>query len=190
VVRRRFLDMVSSQEPLYRLMAVYGLQRLNDRSALESIRPLIHDPEPEVRKMALQALQTLAADMSCELSTIGACLLDESKEVRQAAVSILGRSACAEEAAPYLRQALQDEDDWVKVRALEALAKMPGQITTDTVVSLLETSNKLLTIKAIETLEKIGGERAFKRLLQVLQEEDADIRQTAEQALDRMKAHS
>jgi HEAT repeat protein len=190
VVRRRFLDMVSSQEPLYRLMAVYGLQQLNDRSALESIRPLIHDPEPEVRKMALQALQTLAAEMSCELSTIGACLLDESKEVRQAAVSILGRSACAEEAAPYLRQALQDEDDWVKVRALEALAKLPGQITTETVVSLLETSNKLLKIKAIETLEKIGGERAFKLLLQVLQEEDADIRQSAEQALDRMKAHS
>jgi HEAT repeat protein len=190
VVRRRFLDMVGSQEPLYRLMAVYGLKQLQDRSALDSIRPLIHDPEPDVRKMALQALQALAGDLSSELFTIGTCVLDESKQVRQAAVNILGQSECTREAAPYLRQALEDEDDWVKVRALEALAKMPGHITTETVVSLLETPNKLLKIKAIETLEKIGGERAFKWLLQILQEEDADIRQSAEQALDRMKAHS
>ncbi len=190
VVRSRFRDMLGSEKPLYRLMAVYGLQQLGDRLALKSIRPLLEDPEPEVRKTALQALHTLAENTSAELETVGSCLLDQSKEVRLAAVSLLGQSKPDQEAASYLLQALEDEDDWVKVRALEALAKMPDHMSTETVVSLLETSNKLLKIKAIETLEKIGGQGAFKQLLQVLQDEDEDIRQSAEQALDRMKAHS
>ncbi|AXQ55539.1 HEAT repeat domain-containing protein [Streptomyces koyangensis] len=80
------------------------------------------DPEPAVRVRAVRAL----SDCDGALDLLLAASTDEDDEVREAAVTLLGRHSADEEAFDGLLRALEDESPDVRIRAI---ASLPDAVT-------------------------------------------------------------
>lgn len=106
--------------------------------------------------------------------------------MRQTVVEIMGK-CFSPEILPHLVQALHDDDDWVKVRALEALGQHRVKEAIPDVVALMENPNKLIAIRAIECLGNIGGTSAFRALLAVSGGEDYELMDAAEAAIAKIQ---
>ncbi|AGW11965.1 HEAT repeat domain-containing protein [Megalodesulfovibrio gigas] len=185
-VLARFRELFRSSTMLDRLMAVYVFGKLNVHECLEELREALEDPAPEIRKLALDGLRGVCDSAESVLPAVLARLSDENRDVRLAVVEVLGQ--CCVDVMPYMEQALLDEDDWVKVRALEALAQRREAESVRLVAPLLQHENTLVAIKAVEALGDIGGEAAFRLLLEALTSDNPDVAAAAEAAVDRFKS--
>jgi hypothetical protein len=111
-------------------------------------------------------------------------LRDADPERRLAAVTMLGAS---EDPAvlPTLEQALSDEDEEVRMAAIQSLADFTGDAPIDllakVVVSDPSADNRY---EALQTLSDIGGERATSAIQKALNDPDEDVRSLAEGMLD------
>jgi HEAT repeat protein len=180
-----FMDMVASPEPERRWLAYYGLGNMEDGGQIDTLRQGLQDDNPDVRTVALQGFAAHCRNDDSIIREIRSFLADESREVRLEVVSALQGCSHDDVKEPLL-EALKDDDDWVRIRALEGLVA-GGFADPSLVVGLLDSRNTLLKIKAIEALGDVGGEEAFQQLLELMQDEDADIRSAAEEALFRIR---
>jgi len=182
----RFRDMARSDEPIERLMAVFALGKIDPASNLEVLKAALEDEIPDIRKVALEAVATLCAPEGEGLDLLVSRLSDESREVRIAVVEQIGHCSLGE-GTGYLIQALDDPDDWVRIRALEALGMRMSQEAVPKLVELLQSPNKLVALKVMETLGDIGGNVAFRALLEVLSGSDAELTAAAEDAITKIQ---
>jgi HEAT repeat protein len=185
-VRNRFLAMAEGSAVLDRLMGVYGLGRIDARKYKQTLLRALSDESPDIRKIGLEALGAVMDD-----EDVPAALLrmahDEVPEVRQALVETLG-AAETEQIRAFLFEALGDEDDWVRIRAVDALARKRDVGVAPAIIPLLEDPNQVVVMKVVGALGRIGGQAAFKALLGTLSHNDPGIQAAAEQALDQMQA--
>ncbi len=187
-VVRRFQAMSTAEDPVDRLMALYGLGQIDARvHAAELLRGL-SDESADVRKICLESLGGLAHDERI-VSALLNLAHDEVPEVRLALVETMG-SICSDEARDYLLRALEDEDDWVRIRAVDALAECGFARSAPAIIALLEDRNQLVVIKVLAALGRIGGQAAFRALMAALNSDDPEIQEAAEQALDVLQSHS
>ncbi|MFP4392342.1 MAG: HEAT repeat domain-containing protein [Desulfohalobiaceae bacterium] len=185
LVRARFQEMLQSKDPVAKIMGLYGLSQSKDSSVIGDAQQALQDQEPEVRKMALEAVAILGEYEPNVLPNLVCALNDPHPEVRLTLIKILGLIQ-AQEVEDYLLFALKDSDDWVKIRALEALVSRGYSRDVQSIIALLQSSSQMLRIKTIEALGKIGGEEAFHALLPLLEYEDQEIQATVETALNRI----
>ncbi|GAB7080285.1 HEAT repeat domain-containing protein [Megalodesulfovibrio paquesii] len=185
-VLERFRELFHSTVMMNRLMAVYVFSRTNVEESLDQLREALEDPAPEVRKLALEGLRSVCESMDTLIPAVLGRLSDENREVRLAVVEVLGQ--CCMDVTAYLEQALHDEDDWVKVRALEALAQRRDLDSVRFIAPFVQHENTLVAIKAVEALGDIGGESAFRALLEALTSDNPDVAAAAEAAVDRFKS--
>ena len=185
-VLTRFRELFRSHTMLDRLMAVYVFGKVNVQESLAELCEALEDPAPEVRRLALEGLRGVCDAAESILPAVIPRLSDENRDVRLAVVEVLGQ--CCVDVMPYMEQALRDEDDWVKVRALEALAQRREAEGVRLVAPLLLHENPLVAIKAVEALGDIGGEAAFRLLLESLTSDNPDVAAAAEAAVDRFKS--
>jgi HEAT repeat protein len=187
-VRQRFRTMLDSDDPVLRFMAVYGLGRLRDQGSMPGIRRALQDEEPDVRKIALEALCPLAGEQEDVLMDMLEALNDESPEVRKALVGILQQSTLpvAEE---KLREAMTDRDEWVCIRALESLMQRSNLSDQDVgfLMELFAESETILKLKIIDILGQLGGEASFKALFAILENENWEVQEAADRALTQIK---
>jgi len=111
----------------------------------------------------------------------------EMGEVRLAVVEQIGQHCSLGEGTKYLILALNDSDDWVKIRAMEALAMRSAKEAIPDLVGLLDSPNKLVALKVIETMGEIGGKVAFRALLEILNAEDQELAEAAESAISKIQ---
>jgi HEAT repeat protein len=183
---QRFREMARSEDPLDRLMAVYALGKIDLEGNLDQLKAALEDEVPDIRKVALEAVANLCGRDPEGMELLVSRLSDESREVRQAVVEQIGH--CPQSAGtPYLIQALDDPDDWVRIRAMEALGRRLSHEAVPRLVSLLESPNKLVALKVMETLGEIGGNVAFRSLLEVLNSEDQELTEAAEAAISKIQ---
>ncbi|MFO8031208.1 MAG: HEAT repeat domain-containing protein [Desulfohalobiaceae bacterium] len=185
LVGARFKEFLQSSESIYRVMALYGLSQSRNRAYLEDVQEALQDQEPEVRKMALEAVAVLGNYQPEVLPKLVGALDDPQPEVRLTLIKILGLIQ-THEVEDYLLSALQDTDDWVKIRALEALVDRGFRADIQSIIALLQSPSQMLKIKTIEALGQIGGEEAFQALLPLLQQKDVEIQTAVEKALGRI----
>lgn len=182
----RFRELFQGDDSTKRLMAVYALGRIDASANLELLKTALEDEGPEIRKHALEAISSLCYENSIWIDILAPRLLDESCDVRQTVVEIMGR-CFSPEIVPHLMHALGDDDDWVKVRALEVLGQHKVVAAIPDVMILLEYPNKLVAIRAIECLGSIGGTAAFQALLSISNSEDYELMEAAEAAISRIQ---
>lgn len=185
-VEARFVAMARDAAVVQRLMGVYGLGRLDPARHREILLWSLSDESPDVRKVGLEALAARIHDPGV-FKALMRMAHDEVSEVRLALVEVLGAS-CVDSAGPFLIEALGDEDDWVRIRAVDALANCRDTSHVASIVPLLEDANKLVVVKAISALGRLGGQAAFRALLNVLNTDDHEIQMAAEEALERIQA--
>ncbi len=181
-----FLQLMHSESPLQRMMAVYALSRFDMRQYMTELTAALRDPAPEVRKVAVEAFGN-----GCELSETYLDLLaermsDDSQDVRMAVVDTLG-SCTDERLQDVLLQGLNDPAPWVQVRCIEHIGEHHMTQAVDRLVALLADENQLILVKSIEALGKIGGEAAFRALLPLLDHPDRDLQEAAEAAVDSIR---
>jgi len=183
----RFRGLFESSEPLDRLMAVYGLGKLGVHEHIDVLRLALEDDIPDIRKVALEALGRECIHLPEYMPLLVPRLEDENREVRLAVVELMG--GCAhDDAVEHLLHALNDEDDWVRVRSAEALGAKREKGAVPRLVELLEDPNTLVALKAVEVLGQIGGQTAFRALLDVLNSDDQELVSAAEVAVERVQA--
>jgi len=186
-MRKRFQELFQSPEPIHRFMATYALGRLGAMENLEELKLALEDEVPDVRKVALESLGPVCNELGDDFSLMLARLSDEVREVRLAMVQLMGSQCCVPGVERHLLQALDDEDDWVRIRAVEALGERADANALPSIVPLLESDNKLLVLKVIQALGAIGGKTAFRSLLAMVDSDDPEMQEAAEEALARIK---
>lgn len=184
-VAARFASMAGQDVMVQRLMGVYGLGQLDARTHRSVLIAALGDESPDVRKIALEALGEIFDEPGVPEAALRMAH-DEVPDVRLALVEILGRRDIAGGEA-YLFEALADDDDWVRIRAIDALAGLQKPGHAIRIIPLLEDGNHLVVIKAVGALGRIGGQAAFRALLNMLSTDDPEIQGAVEQALDELQ---
>jgi len=186
-VKSKFREMLDSSNTMHRLMGIYALGELGDQAYIEDIRPALHDEVAEVRKTALESLAKLVDEANDYiLNDFITKLRDENKDVRLTAVDLLGKFQYSQEVRNCLLETLQDPDDWVIIRTLDDLVKNGCLTDVDKVIELLDNSTQLVKIKSIEALGSVGGRKACRKLLELLNDENPDIQNAAEEAFSQI----
>lgn len=186
-MRARFKELFQSPEPIHRFMAVYALGKLSPLDNLEELKLALEDEIPDVRKVAVEALAPVCNELGDDFSLLLARLNDEVREVRLTVVQLMGAACQKPGVEEYLLHALEDEDDWVRIRAVEALGERGCKDALPRIVPMLESENKLLVLKVVQALGMIGGKTAFRSLLEVINSEDPELQEAAETALAQIK---
>lgn len=182
-----FRELAHSEEPMERLMAVYALGKMGVRTHMDVIRAALTDAVPDIRKIALEALAEMCGHDAVGLQLIVGGLSDENRDVRLTVVELLG-GCDSDQIYPYLEKALSDPDDWVRIRAVEALG-LRGEYQAVARLAALagDPENKLVALKAVESLGEIGGPEALKALLGLPAGDDPELTAAVETAIARLQ---
>ncbi|MEO2088241.1 MAG: PVC-type heme-binding CxxCH protein [Gemmataceae bacterium] len=111
LVREILLDLAMGDYPIpTRLLAVGGLQQVWDGATLQAAVKLLADKNPDVRRMACDALgRNAGKDDFAANEAVMKCLSDEHPAVRRAAALAVGRIG-ADAAADALANAIKNDD--------------------------------------------------------------------------------
>ncbi|CAK7034539.1 MAG: hypothetical protein DELT_00505 [Desulfovibrio sp.] len=181
------LGMAEEEDPVRRMMAVYALGAIDVAAYEHIIMKALDDPMLEVRRVALEALGGGRSVPEKYQQAIAAKLDDPESEVRLTVISVLG-NCNATVLGECLRRGLDDADTWVRVRCIENIGTRKVTAAVPRLVELLSDDNELIVIKTIEALGAIGGELAFRSLFALIDHENPDIQQAAEEAVERIRA--
>jgi HEAT repeat protein len=185
-VNDQLIAMAESNDPVMRMMGVYSMGCIGCEANIKGLKTALQDPEPDIRKVALNALTTDAQQIEAHLGIISPLLGDESRIVRLAVVEAL--SVCiTPKTIDMLFTALGDPDDWVKIRAAETLANYGQTTAVPKLVEMLHNANPMVVFKVIEALGMIGGNAAFRALLEVASSDNPEIAQAANDAVARIR---
>ncbi len=180
----RFQRMFASPDPGKRTMAVLGLGNLGCTDHMDLIKRALEDENPAVRKAALEASIKLCGLTSEVFALVSQRLQDEDRDVRLTLISLIGECDCNQvDIMPLLKMALTDGHDWVRVRAVEALGAKRVRDAIPNLAGLLQEGNQLIALKVIWALGRIGGQAAFQILMDVLNSDDQELINAAEEAI-------
>lgn len=188
-VNEELAALADSPDLVQRMMGVYAMGRIDSELYLEGLTKALQDPEPDVRTVALNALSENAEAVEKHLDVLAPLLHDSSRQVRLALVETLQRST-SPRTVNMLLEALKDDDDWVKIRAAESLAACREHTAVPQLVGMLYETSPMVQIKIINALSLIGGNLAFRALLEAAASDDPEIQEAAAEAVARIsKAH-
>src|SRR5262249_34335350 len=109
---------------------------------------------------------------------------DTDPERRLAAVTMLGASEDPT-VVPTLAQALSDEDDEVRMAAIQSLSDFTGDAPIDLLAKVVvDDPSADNRYEALEALSDIGGDHAVNAIQKALNDPDEDVRALAEGMLD------
>jgi serine/threonine-protein kinase len=109
---------------------------------------------------------------------------DEDEDIRRTAIEIL--NATKDEAAvDHLIQATDDEDWWVRERAVDALAQIGSKKAVPKLVSMLGQNVKTDTV-VVRALAKLGGPKEISKIVPLLKRPEREIQVEAIKAISHL----
>ena len=185
-IQEHFSTIIDDGDPLNRLMAVHTLGQIDYVRYMPFIEKSLQDLEPIVRKAAVDAIGRVRPLSPDRLALLEGAMQDENREVRMTAVDILGTSS-APHIDAILIEGLNDPAPWVQVRCVNHLGTRKSPEATEPLVRMLQNENSLVVLGAIGALHNIGGAIALEALTALLDNQDPEIREAAEQAVDAIR---
>jgi len=185
------------------------------RARIDTLRPLLKDPAPEVRLAAADAIQYLEASSSVAdiletlktgnmgsrigaiyaLGEIGGvevlkplvyCARRPEVDIRSAAVAVLGKLAFPE-TLPVLMELLDDDNPAIQARTIAALRNFPAsQELLDKLRPFLSASDGVLEAEAATALEAFKDLFSLPQIEALLTSPFASTRQAAAAAFSKM----
>ncbi len=181
-----FSQWMGSEDEEQRMMAVYALAAFGLRKNYATILRALDDPYYVVRQLAVESFAQQDVSLHDHLDILLKMLQDESPEVRTSVISVLGASYDSK-ITPYIINALDDENEWVCIRAIDALHSAQVSNLTSTLLERLAHATPIVTLKIIEVLSELGEEEALDALLKLVQHDVVEIRQAASEAIAKIK---
>jgi HEAT repeat protein len=155
--------------------------RIDAKAVYRSLGRLLHSRQPEQRLAGL-ALIAAHADWREYLGPLKTALCDPELRVRYQVVQVL----CTDPAIPavklLLRHLLHDEDDGIRRLAIAALAQHPDPDLVEPFLERLPfegAREQAQMVRALTNLARTPEARIEERLLPMLADEDAQIRDSA-----------
>jgi len=149
--------------------------------ALHALEPILDSEDLDHRWWAVRTLGQMDAP---RIDWLVKALGDGSGEVRAAAALALVTHP-AEEAAPALVEALQDEDSIVAILAVNALIAI-GQAAVPALLDAFPSMNQRGRIQNMRALAELRDHRAIRLMVKTIEEDSAMLRYWAEAGLERL----
>ncbi|GHV55083.1 hypothetical protein FACS1894206_09090 [Deltaproteobacteria bacterium] len=182
------LGMAKEKEPLRRMMAVYALGSIDLKAFEQIVLKALDDPAMEVRRVAIEALGRDTSLSVAHQAAIIAKFADAESEIRLAVLSVLCacqsprlaeclrvglddadlwvRVRCIETvgqsraaiAVPKLVGLLNDENELIVIKSIEALGAIGGENAFRALFSLIDNDNPDIQRAAEDAVEKIRAD--------------------------------
>lgn len=165
-------------DPTIRAGAATALGLMGDIRAFEPLRAALNDADPIVRRNAVVALYYFLDERT--VPWLLAMLQDKDVRVRKAAADALAAFVDPRMVAPLLRAAA-DPKSGIETEAFDALRRFDDPRVVDFMVKALNDKNRYAL--AVKGGPWAKDPRAQKRLFQLLQHKEEDIREAAAGAL-------
>ncbi len=165
--------------------AIRELRRLGTSVAIQALSLGLADENERVRDSAFEALKNIGSGEP--LGAIASATMDSDPQVRSEAATALA-SGDSEASAEYLAQALDNSDPRVRMSVVAALADVPwGAMPSQQAVAALNRAfkdeNLEVRMKAIDSLEEIGGDIAFQALMRAKIDQESNMADAARESL-------
>lgn len=183
----RFVSRVESEDATERMMAVYALGKSMNDVHVELLKEALSDPVVDVRLVALEGLIALSSEPATLVDQVQALLHDSNRDIRLAVIDMIGKTQ-SEIYQNDLIEALNDEDDWVAVRAIEHLGALHTDEVVEPLLNVFAARSVLVQHKVVKMLGKMGTERCFGALLTMMSHDDPEICEAAERAADQIRS--
>ncbi len=163
-----------------RASAIQALGQVGTR--VEGVWPVwlnaVKEDDTRIKQAAIYGMRTYRFDKDKALSTIATLLDDEKAGIRQAAVQSL--NSFGSKAIPYYQQAIEDDDEMVRVRAAQILVQYPNERkkVLPHLEKLLESENSSIRQQAFYAIQRTGKD-ASGIVKNLLQHKDATLRSQA-----------
>jgi HEAT repeat protein/cyclophilin family peptidyl-prolyl cis-trans isomerase len=169
------VDMLRDFSGSVRSEAALALARCKDPGAANSLLLAVHDPDVNVARNAIYALENQEVfPRTCE--AVQSCLENADPTVRAQAARTLGKLKCAL-AADALIHCLEDEDVHLVVNAARALGEIPAKQAVNALGRVLASHSSLhARAQAAMALEAIADKNARDALSQGLLDRSTMVR--------------
>jgi HEAT repeat protein/CHAT domain-containing protein len=158
------------------------------RDAIEPLRRILKDTEPQVRRSAARTLGRLDSPLALEL--LVALLQDADAGVRRLAVQSMETIGISE-VSNYLLPCLKDKDQEVRVAAVHALGNLRARSAVGSLTELLaDEKAPALRALAAKALGTIGDPAVVDLLAELLGTQDLDLRRAAAHSLGQFHIHT
>ncbi len=180
----RMVNLLTDEDPIVRESAVKIAGYFGYSECIDLIFERCGDEAENVRYAAIQCLPYL--DDRRVLPIIADTLKKDTPKVRGAAAYALGMID-DREAFKYLKDALKDNDPWVRYFAVKAAGESAYPEALELLLDMVDNDRaEQVRIAAIESIGKIGGEKAVSILSKFLWNENFDVARVAVAALGRI----
>jgi HEAT repeat protein len=170
-------ERLADADPSVRATAVAAVAGLDPRAAA-TLRTVVTDQHPSVRRAAAAAARVLDAD------SVRVLLADRDTEVRVAALEALARNP-RPELTPALLEALADESWHVRRAAADALGASEDSGVAPKLRHALVDPQPLVRGRARIALERLLGDELDRLLAAVVEDADAPLRRALVELLGR-----
>jgi HEAT repeat protein len=156
-----------------RVAALDALFLIRDPACLPTILSLLKDPEPEVRKTAIQAMAHFGK--KDDASRIEPFLADANPGVRASAALTLA-SLGHRESTPAIVKLLKDAEDDVRYSAINALGKLGDRTSIPSIMECLGDEGIVVPNTVAEVLAKLDAKDQIPKLVAALNDPEPRVR--------------
>lgn len=161
--------------------AAQALGRINDHRSVQAFLDMLKDDDAEyMLGTILQSLIRLGDRKGIEAAAAYLNDPDVSKRRKAARAFCYAKGNSVLE---FIIEALVDEDNIVKINALEAIENIAEEKDIIPVVLLLKDSDSDVRVKTIEVIGKIGGEKGIRYITPLLTDPAISVRRKAAETL-------
>jgi len=182
VVEETFIGLLDQEREDLRVIAIRGLGQFKTERAKDCLLRTLKDKGPGVRKEVLRALGNFKGTDIAEM--VAEALKDPERDVRIVAVEILGNDPTG---YPYLLQALEDRDMWVRFKAVALLGERRVGSAEEAIIDLLSREEMTpVKVACLKALGMIGSARGIALLRKYTRHDDPYLREAARKALEEL----
>lgn len=156
------------------------LGRIGNKNAEAALKSLLSDPNPEIRRNSVKALEKLI-DKPDEINIILQTLEDENEEVRRESIKLLGKLG-NERAIHPLIDLLKDESPMIRRTVVKSLYKLLKEASNFRILyNIIKKRNPHARREAVKLLGMIGdaSTRTLNLLIRTLNSKDGYLRRRA-----------
>lgn len=185
-VARSVIWLLRSKDMSIRRMAAEIANSIQDvdGSFWPTLLSFLRDEDWWVRERITDALVGMAGTQLTRYAV--GLLADEAAVVRRYAVDLLVRLKDPQSLGALVRQAQQDEDWWVRERAIEAMGELKDQRAIPYISHIMEVDPEVIMV-ALAALTEISGDGAFDAVAPYLRHENPEVVYAALECLEDSK---
>ena len=182
-VNAELVELLGHDWPPVRESAARGIGLGKIPEGLEPLMCAVDDPEWRVRKAVIEAIGRYDDVRAIPSLILG--LSDDHEAVRVAATVGVARWKTPDARKALMIQSLRDADLWVRHKAVERLGddRVREAVPTLAKIATLRSNPTLLRCAAVKALARIGSAQVHDVLSALLNDEEHDLHEAAEQAL-------